>query len=73
MVHYKTLIENGTYFLRAFYLNASGENDGTEREALWPEYVMSTKVIFTQLKSRFSDGSLFSEKSACSFALLSGS
>ena len=51
------------------------ENDGTEREAKGVGLDMSCprKLFLTPWKSRFSGGSLFSETSKCSLALLSGS
>ena len=56
-------------------MNSNQENDGTEREAQGVGWDMSRpqKLFLTQRKSRFSGGSLFSETSAYSLALLSGS
>ena len=56
-------------------MNSNQENDGTEREAQGVGWDMSCprKLFLTQRKSHLSGGSLFSETSACSLALLSGS
>ena len=53
----------------------SRDYDGTEREAQGVGRDMSCprKLVLAQWKSCFSDGSLFSERSACSLVSLSGS